>query len=142
MRMKARLRWLFRRHPHMARLLQVLALTGLWGAGQLLVTLTHLPLPGSVLALAMLLILLRSGVVPSWLLSRGADWLLAEMLLFFIPAVMVLPRYAGLLLQDGVRLLGLMVAGSLLVMAGSALAVDLVWRLSGRRHAETLADAR
>lgn len=142
MRIKARLRWLFRRHPHMARLLQVLALTSLWGVGQLLAALTHLPVPGSVLALAALLILLRSGTVPSWLLSRGADWLLAEMLLFFIPAVMVLPRYAMLFLQDGLRLLSLMLVGSVLVMAGSALAVDLVWRLSGRRHAEPLADAR
>lgn len=141
MRLKARLRWLCRCRPHTSRLLQILALTGLWGMGQGLAILTRAPIPGSVLALVALLLLLHSGVVPTWLLSRGADWLLAEMLLFFIPAVMVLPRYAPLLKHEGVRLMGIMLIGSVLVMAGSALAVDLVWRLGRRRRTEAIADA-
>jgi holin-like protein len=142
MRLKARLRWLCRHHPQLSRLLQILALTGLWGIGQTVVAVTALPVPGSVVALAMLLGLLRTGAVPAWLLKRGADWLLAEMLLFFIPAVMVLPRYVPLLEHDGARLLGIMAVGSMLVMVGSALAVDLVWRLAGRRHTVALTDAR
>lgn len=134
MRLLARLRLLCRRRPGTARWLQILVLSGFWGLGHALVVLTGLPLPGSVVALAMVLALLHSGRVPSWLLARGADWLLAEMLLFFVPAVMVLPRYLPLLRSEGLALAGIMLVGSVLVMIGSALAVDLVWRLSGRRR--------
>lgn len=141
MRLMTRLRWLCRRHPHMARLMQILALTGLWALGQGLAALTRLPIPGSVIALALLLVLMRSRLIPAWLLARGADWLLAEMLLFFVPAVMVLPRYLPLLRSEGLQLLGVILTGTVLVMVGSALAVDLVWRLAARRHARRLEHA-
>lgn len=128
MRTKARLRYLFRRHPFCARVLQILALAGLWQLGEAVTGLLHLPVPGAVVAMGLLLALLLSGAVPAWAVARGADWLIAELLLFFIPAVMILPRYAGLLLHDLLPLALIVAVGTLLAMAGSALAVDLVWR--------------
>lgn len=133
MRIKARLRYLFRRHPRAAGVLQIVALAALWQLGQAVSTLLELPLPGAVVALALLLVLLGSGIVPAWLIARGADWLIAELLLFFIPAVMILPRYAGMLCNELLSLAAIVAVGTVLAMIGSALAVDLVWRL-GARH--------
>ncbi len=133
MRIKPRLRYLFRRYPRSARIAQILGLAALWQFGQTVSALSGLPIPGAVIALVTLLGLLLSGVIPAWLIARGADWLIAELLLFFIPAVMILPRYAGLLLEELLPLAAIVAVGTLLAMAGSALAVDLVWRLGVRR---------
>lgn len=125
----ARIRLFSMRRPRLALLAQVLALCGLCFACDALVRALHLPLPGSVLALGLLLALLASGAVPLADLRRGADWLLAEMLLFFIPAVMAVSRHLDLLRHDGVRILAVIVLGTVLVMVATALLVDLTWRL-------------
>jgi holin-like protein len=93
----------------------------------------HLPLPGSVLALGLLLALLGLRVVPLAALRRGADWLLAEMLLFFIPAVMAVSQHMDLLRAEGVRIVAVILLGTVLVMATTAFLVDLVWRRGQRR---------
>jgi holin-like protein len=130
----ARMRWLDRRHPRCTVLLQVGLLVALWAGCERLVRITHLPLPGSVLALAMLLLLLASGAVPVSSLRRGADWLLAEMLLFFIPAVMAVSQHAALLRSQGLRIVAVILIGTALVMSTTALLVDLVWRWRHGRH--------
>jgi holin-like protein len=130
----ARLRLFSMRRPQLARLLQVLALCALCLACDALVRRFGLPLPGSVLALGLLLLLLATRAVPLAGLRRGADWLLAEMLLFFIPAVMAVSQHVALLRSEGVRIVAVILLGTVLVMTATALLVDLVWRRS-QRHA-------
>ena len=72
---------------------------------------------------------------PGWL-RAGAGLLLAEMLLFFIPAVMSLLDYGPLLRAQGPRILLVIVSGTLLVMMSTALAVEWVCR----RHGHALED--
>lgn len=55
------------------------------------------PIPGGVMGLALLLILFASGVLKPAMLQLGAGWLMAEMLLFFIPALMSLLDYGALI---------------------------------------------
>ena len=66
--------------------LQVALVAGLWGLGELLVRMTRLPLPGGLVGLIVLLGLLASRRVDARLVTRGAHWLIGEMLLFFVPA--------------------------------------------------------
>ena len=98
----ARIRLSSMRRPRLALALQVLALSLFCFACDMLARRLHLPLPGSVLALGLLLALLGLRVVPLAALRRGADWLLAEMLLFFIPAVMAVSHHMDLLRTEGV----------------------------------------
>jgi len=121
------------RRPRAARALQVLLLVLFWLACDRLAAALRLPLPGSVLALGLLLALLLAGAVPAASLRRGADWLLAEMLLFFIPAVMAVWRHLPLLRQEGGRILLVILLGTALVMASTALLVDRVFRWRARR---------
>ena len=80
------------------------------------------PIPGGVMGLALLLILFASGVLKPAMLQLGAGWLMAEMLLFFIPA---------LIREEGWRILLVIAVSTLMVMVVTALTVELVcrWRL-------------
>lgn len=129
----ARIRLFSMRQPRLALVLQVMALTVFCLGCDRFARAVDLPLPGSVLALGVLLLLLATRVVPLADLRRGADWLLAEMLLFFIPAVMAVSQHAALLRSDGVRIVGVILLSTVLVMTATAFLVDAVWRW--RRHA-------
>ncbi|MEH7087197.1 CidA/LrgA family protein, partial [Neobacillus drentensis] len=45
----------------------------------------HLPIPGSIIGMILIFILLQTGVMKLSWIERGSNWLLDEMLLFFIP---------------------------------------------------------
>lgn len=129
----ARIRWLAWRKPQLARCSQVLLIVLVWFACDQASRRFHCPIPGSLLAMALLLLLLLSGLVPAVGLRRGADWLLAEMLLFFIPAVMAVWQHLPLLRAQGGRILLVILAGTALVMATTAILVDLMFRWNRRR---------
>jgi len=117
-----------------ARWAQVALIVLFWFACDLASRRLRLPVPGSILAMGLLLALLLGGVVPATSLRRGADWLLAEMLLFFIPAVMAVWQHLPLLRAEGVRILAVILVGTVLVMGTTALLVDLVFRWRQRRE--------
>ncbi|MBF8709611.1 CidA/LrgA family protein [Pseudomonas putida] len=89
------------------------------------------PIPGGVMGLALLLLLFASGVLKPAMLQLGAGWLMAEMLLFFIPALMSLLDYGALIRDEGWRILLVIAVSTLMVMVVTALTVELVcrWRL-------------
>jgi len=69
-------------------------------------------------------------------MRRGAYWLLAEMLLFFVPATMGIIDHREFLSALGLKLVAVIVVGTLTVMAGTATTIEVFyrWRM---RHAET-----
>ena len=94
--------------------------------------------PANLVGIVLMLALFASGVVrPDWI-RRGADWLLAEMLLFFVPVVVSVVQYPDLLLHSGLKLVVVVVGGTVLVLAATSLAVDRMYRLevwlARRRH--------
>ncbi|MGF6596539.1 holin-like protein [Paraburkholderia sp. GAS448] len=112
--------------------LQSAALAGVWYVADLLVRRLGLPVPGGVVGLAALLALLFCGGLPSRWIKAGADWLLSDMLLFFIPAAVAAVQYGGLFKEDGWRLALVVVAGTLMVMVAVAFAVEQAARLERR----------
>lgn len=100
-------------------------LAGLWYAVDWTVRAVGLPVPSGVIGLAVLLALLfTGGIAPAWI-KDGANWLLSDMLLFFIPATVAAVQYGGLFRADGWRLALVVVAGTALVMLAVAIAVDV-----------------
>lgn len=107
-------------------------LAGVWYAADALTRAAHLPVPGGVVGLVLLLALLFcGGVAPRWV-KAGADWLLSDMLLFFIPAAVAAVKYGGLFRADGWRLALVVVGGTLMVMVAVAFAVEQAARLERR----------
>jgi len=119
----------WRRQLRQRRLPQIVLIFGFWLVGQKIADWSGLPLPGGVVGMLLVLALLSAGWVRAGSLRRGANWYLAEMLLFFIPAVAAVrehPEFLGVL---GVKLLVAIVAGTLVVMLATALSVELCYRL-------------
>ena len=75
-----------------------------------------------------------SGLLrPAWL-QAGAGLLLAEMLLFFIPALMSLLDYGALLRSEGWRILLVIMLSTLLVMLVTAVSVEWMCRWRARHE--------
>ncbi|WP_157128602.1 MULTISPECIES: CidA/LrgA family protein [Cupriavidus] len=110
-------------------MVQVLALSALWVLADWLRGRLGLPLPASLLGLLVLAALLFGGVVRTGWIRGGADWLLGEMLLFFIPAVLAVVQYPDLVRHDGWRICAVIGCSTVAVMVVTALVVDRVYRL-------------
>lgn len=111
---------------------QSAVLAAIWFVADFASRKLSLPVPGSVVGLVLLLgLLFCGGIAPRWV-KAGADWLLSDMLLFFIPAAVAAVQYGGLFMEDGWRLALVVVAGTLMVMVAVAFAVDRAARLE--RH--------
>jgi holin-like protein len=93
-----------------------------------------LPIPGGVIGLFLLLLTFAFGWIKPASLQMGAGLLLAEMLLFFIPALMSLLDYGALLRNDGWRIMLVIGISTLTVMLVTAVTVEMVCRWKVRRE--------
>lgn len=115
-----------------SRLLQIALIVMFSLLGQSLAQALGLPVPGGVIGMALVLALLATRRLGVRNVRRGASWLLGEMLLFFVPAVMSLLDHREFLGMLGLKLLAVIVLGTALVMAGTALTIDLCYRWMNR----------
>lgn len=76
-----------------------------------------LPVPGAIVGILLLFALLKLNVVKLRWIDKGADWLLAEMLLFFIPAAVGVIRYKSLVAHSGLRMAAVILISTVAVMA-------------------------
>lgn len=104
--------------------LQVLLLLPFWAAGSLLSARLHLPLPGAVAGMGLLLGALALGLVRAEWLEEGAEWLFRHMLLFFVPAGVGVVDHRELFGGAGLRALAAVVASTALVMLSTGAAVE------------------
>ncbi|CAM6374416.1 Murein hydrolase regulator LrgA [Citrobacter sedlakii] len=112
---------------------QVLLYAGLFIVAQNLVSWLHLPLPANLVGMVLMLTLIVCRILPLRWVRAGARWLLAEMLLFFVPAVVAVVNYAQLLLIDGWRIFAVIALSTLMVLGATAWVVDKVYRYELRR---------
>jgi holin-like protein len=112
-------------------LIELVVLLAIYLLGTQLAVWFAWPIPGGVVGLGLLLATFATGLVKPATLQLGAGVLMAEMLLFFIPALMSLLDYGGLLRNDGWRILLVIAVSTLAVMLVTAFTVELVcrWRL-------------
>ncbi|NMK49970.1 CidA/LrgA family protein [Achromobacter sp. Bel] len=115
-----------------SRVLQIALIVLFALLGQALANAFGLPVPGGVIGMALVLALLATRRLRVRNVHRGASWLLTEMLLFFVPAVMSLLDHREFLGMLGVKLLVVILLGTALVMAGTALTIDLCYRWMNR----------
>ncbi len=113
-------------YSHLTKLLAQLALLIIiWCFGNWLQKWLHLPVSAGVIGLFLLLLGLLSGVFKLQWIKTGSDFILAELVLFFIPCVVGLVKYKNLFLTQGWQMVAAVVAGTLCVMAVTAYIVYL-----------------
>ncbi|WP_339257651.1 CidA/LrgA family holin-like protein [Paenibacillus sp. FSL P2-0136] len=114
-------------------LLQVAGLTVFSLLVNGLTSLLHIPLPGSIIGMILLFLLLESGVIRMNWVEAGASWLLAELLLFFIPSAIGVMNYSKLLESFGLQVLAVVLVGTFAVMASSGLLTGMIYKVKERR---------
>ncbi|MFF2094029.1 CidA/LrgA family holin-like protein [Paenibacillus sp. NPDC058174] len=95
---------------------QVLLLIVISKLSALAVHLLHLPIPGSVAGIAVLFTLLKTKLLRIEWVEAGAAWLLAEMLLFFIPSTVGIVNYKSLIVSSGPLILLAIIGSTVAVM--------------------------
>lgn len=109
--------------------LQVVVLSCIWLSMDVLRQHFGWSMPAGLIGFGLLAAGLFSGVIKVQWLKGGSNWLLAEMLLFFVPAVLVVTEYPELIQNQGLRILAVIISSTLCVMVATAWAVDRVYRL-------------
>ncbi len=116
-----------------SRAAQIGLLAAFWAAGSGLAHLTGTAVPGGLIGMLGLLGLLATGTLEPRLVERGAGWLLAQMLLFFVPAVVALRAHPEFLGFTGLKVLLVILGSTVLVMLATALTIGWGMRLISPR---------
>lgn len=102
-------------------LLFAFSLLGSWLAESL-----HLYIPGNILGLLFLFALLAANVLPLQWVEAGAELLIAELLLFFIPSAIGIIRYRELFQSHFAALLLVIVLSTLAVLISAGCVAEYI----------------
>ena len=105
---------------------QIIIILAVWSCADILQKLLNLPVASGVLGFFLLLFLLEMKWLKLAHVERGADLLLAELLLFFIPPVVGVIQYQDLLITSGWKILLVILISTALVMMVSVYSVRLL----------------
>lgn len=96
-----------------------------------------MPVPGSIWGLIILFLLLKFKIVKLEWVSSGGDWLIREMLLFFIPSSVGILSYGNLMLHQGIQIVVTIVTSTALVMLVTGAIAETVWKSRQRRNVKS-----
>lgn len=113
--------------------IQVLFLHVFLFLGVALKELIPLPIPASMFGLALLFLALYFKIIKLEWVEKGASWLMAELLLFFIPSAVGIVNYDEIISLQGAEIVVLIAISTALVMGMTALIAE---KISGRKRSE------
>lgn len=116
----------FRLKQLQVTLLQILLILMVWGFAYTMQKLLHLPIASGVLGFFILLFLLETQWIRLEQVEHGANLLLTELLLFFIPPVVGVIQYQQLLIISGWKIVIIIFISTFMVMASSMLSVRML----------------
>lgn len=122
--------------------LQIALLIAIWYACDRIAAWLHLPFSGGVVGLLVMVALLLAGVVRPSVVDHGAEWLLSNMLLFFIPLIVSVVQFTALLEREGVRLFAAIGIGFISVLLATAFTVEWVCKFERRVRLRKLRGVR
>ena len=116
--------------------IQIALLVVFWWAGSLLQRWLNLPISAGVVGLFLVLLGLLSGLFKLEWIKTGSDFILGELVLFFIPCLVGLINYKTLFITEGWQLVSAVVLGTICVMVFTAYSVHVCFKLEAwfKRH--------
>lgn len=93
----------------------------------------NIGIPGSILGIVVVFILLETKILRLEWIELGANWLLAELLLFFIPAAVGIMKYFPMLEAEGLQILTVVLFSTVIVMVSSGLTAGFISSRKGRK---------
>ncbi|SMB80874.1 holin-like protein [Desulfonispora thiosulfatigenes DSM 11270] len=95
-------------------------LWGIYKIGDIAVSYLHIPIPGNVFGMLLLLLLLTLKIVPISWIEDGASFLLKHMAFFFIPIAVGLMAWGELFLSQGIQLISIIMIGAVITILSTA----------------------
>lgn len=92
--------------------------------GVIIQSLLHLPLPGTIIGMLILFFLLSSGILKLKTIERVCDFMILNMIIFFLPPAIELLDYMTLLKTGFFKILFLLIITTLLTMVVTGKTVD------------------
>ena len=114
-----------------AAALQTAIILAIWAAASLLQQILHLPVASGILGFFILLLLLEVQWLQLEEVGTGADLLVGELLVFFIPPVVGVIQYQELLMASGWKIIAVIAASTFMVMAASVFTVRMFLQQDG-----------
>jgi len=96
--------------------------------GDFLYKVVHIPIPGNILGMILLLVALMTGVIKLEQIEGICHFLLSHLAIFFIPASVGLLNVTGILEGTWYILLFIAVASTLIVMVTTSITVNFLRR--------------
>ena len=105
---------------------QLLGLFAFSLAGQLVVHILHLPIPGSLVGMVALFVLLSIGAVRVSWFERTGSFLIKHLAFFFIPITVGLMDAGAVLAESGVVIMATLIASAAIGFSASALICEIL----------------
>lgn len=102
--------------------------------GDLLAKKLHIHLPGSIIGFFIVFILLILKIIQIEWLEIGASFLLANLLLLFVPSAVGIVQYEHLMESEGLRILFVIAISTVLVMTVTGFITDRLTRKKEERQ--------
>ncbi|MDF2565159.1 MAG: CidA/LrgA family holin-like protein [Massilibacillus sp.] len=116
-------------------LIQILGLCAISFAGNVLASALNIGIPGSILGILLLLVVIEQKWLPLEKIELGANFLIAEMLLFFIPSAIGVIQFQDVLKNDWAQLLFVIGASICLVVVFVGIVTEFIIRFRESRNA-------
>ena len=116
---------------------QIGILCGLFYIGNFLKELLHIPLPGSIIGLLLLLILLVLKIIPVHWIQDGAGILITFLPLLLVPATVSVMNEPSLFSSKGVILFGIIIVSTIITMVLVGSFSQLIERMDQKRREKT-----
>lgn len=115
-------------------ILQCAVLFSFLALGELIVWLTGIPIPSSIIGMLLLATALKLKLVRLFWIERIADFLLGNLGFFFVPAGVGVMNCFGLIKDQWLPIIGASVISTFLVIAVTGWVHQSVRRITTRRH--------
>lgn len=116
----------------MKLLREMLIVLAIYFVGQFISTALHLPLPGNILGMIILLILLCTKILKVEQVDTVSTFLLDHLAFLFIPAGVGLLNALGYLEGNITKLLIIVVTSTMVIMASTGIIVQFVMKLMNK----------
>lgn len=113
--------------------LQVGVLLGVTMLSNGITQMLHLKVPGSILGILLVIVLLQTKVIRLEWIESGANLLIAELMLFFIPSAVGVIQYKQVMVTDGMRFEGVILLSTLTVMVCTGFLSEIVNKIGRER---------
>jgi holin-like protein len=110
---------------------QIFIITIFLFLGSAVKSLIDIPIPGSMVGLLLLLMALGLNIVKLKWIEQGANWLLAELLLFFVPSAVGIVNYEEMMSWQGIESLLLVGLSTIIVISTTAYVAEKInnWKV-------------